>query len=237
MEGKRKKPSDLEIVKQTGSLSSTPLAKGDDSSVFSFKSNNDPIPGSVVKFYNQRGLGLIMDPKKRERILEKYYRDTLEVYKMLEENPNLLNQYITIKGEAFPLKYKVIPQGSVILGVEKGFAPGDTYEASFGQKFIVGKNFEDLDRSPGGPHLETDERIDPRQKVFVGNDSLCNGEIHKMVEELFAYLSNKIGSYFEYSEANIKPFLEEKEGYLLIVITDLSADLKKYGSQIKNPTK
>ncbi len=49
-----------------------------------------------------------------------------------------------------------------------------------------------------------------------------------MVEGIFIYLSESIGVQFTCHRMNYKPFIDEENATLLIVITDLAAGLRHY---------
>ncbi len=213
------------MAKKVGKLN--PIAEGWDSVVHSLTRPDNSDPSSVVKLYSESNFQTI-NPKDRRKVLEEYYTDTLKAMSILEKNPNPLSQSIQINGRKFSLKYKIIPQGKVLLeeaGEDRGAIDNKVLalKASFGQKFVAGLNLSYIRRHVG----IDDDDFDKRQS-FISGDSLLCSEIEDEAKRLFEYLSRELGVSFGFANVNIKPFLEEESGELLIVITDLAASLFKY---------
>ncbi len=211
---------DLEIVQKVGSLK--PLASGADSVVFSLTRPENPKPSSVLKVYNQGGINSL-DPKNETRaVLEEYYADTLKAAKILERNPNPLNQSIEMSRRTYPLKYKIIPQGEVLLEEKGKHYKYDqlevTHIASYGQEYVEGVNLTGL-RNPT-------MMVGKKQEPFVYDEGVFE-QIFQNTNRLFDYLSKQIGVEFTVATMNLKPFLEE-DGSVLIIITDLAGNLEDY---------
>ena len=213
------------------------IDSGADSRGFSVTSNENDEVKFVAKLYDRINFNSI-EPTKAKEVLRQYYADTEEATQILEAEPNPLNQYIVINNETFPLEYVVIPQGAVMLEKNTkvsyhtkkgGFVQDEKrrVKALVGQKFINGANLGFL---MDGEKIEPKGSAAETQRVFINNDKLCD-ELDNAVKELFPYLSKKLNVKFTYNSLNVKPFIDEKAKKVILVITDLAANLKIYYEQ------
>ena len=212
-----KAPNGWNLVKKIGKI--TELGSGADSEV-SRVSNHEKNVDLVIKEYGRLESGP-NHPQNAEEILKEYYSDTEKARKLTEKNPNPLNQSIRIGNEEIFLNYEIESQGLLML--ENESVNETPKKMSLGQRFIGGFNFSLLmERESAESKLVPDS-----QQVFINNPRLCR-ELHKMVLEFFVHLQKTLSVHFIYNPMNVKPFFDEKEKRVRIVITDLASNLRSY---------
>lgn len=188
------------------------VAHGADSTVYSIATEGADSPEFIAKLYDKDGFSFVEDENKR-KTLEEYYRDTIKAQIILKDNPNPLNQTLTIDDEIYTFEYSIVPQGSIIFE-EK------SKHALFGQEFVAGLNLGDL-------YLPTRAKmppVDKNQTIFLNNLSF-DSEVYEEIVNIFYYLSDQINRDFEPSMANVKPYLDKQNKKIIIKITDLAASL------------
>ncbi len=201
-----------------------PIDEGGDSTVYSIKNTETGEIESVAKNYDNFDLMGPGDPKVVEEVLRQYYLDTEKAKKMLEENPNPLNQSIEIGNTKYDLRYKIISQGEIILEQEKKnefTKEKEIIKSSVGQEYVGGLNLHVLIEYPKGSTTIEE------QKIFVKDYKLYQ-KLTEIIKKLFSYLSQNIGANFIYGAMNIKPFINEKDKTITFIITDLAASLSAY---------
>ncbi len=209
------------------------IDQGDDSSVLSIETKNGT--KFTVKEYDRPRF--IVPPKYHERILKEYYGDTQKAANILKANPNPLNQFIQVGDKLLPLEYKIIPQGGMLLSRTKEITPysdglsGETkeglYKTSIGQEFIEGLTLSSLKkgRKPGTYR----EALAFHKQEGLEENSVILSRIENYTISLFAYLSKEVDSYLTYSPINIKPFIDDQEKeVVLVLITDLASSFSNY---------
>jgi hypothetical protein len=212
-----------DLIKKIGSV--RPLTQGADSHVSLF--NNETNKRFVLKEYKK--LAKNVGEKNVGEILSNYYKDTQRAMELLRENPNPLRQTIRIGQDTYSLYYEIIPQGGIILEDKDGES-NKKVRTSFGQDYISGLNLLTVATLPIDTQLQ--QPYSETQGIFIDNTPLYN-ELLTSSSELFDYLSSEIDSYFTFSAANIKPFLDKKNKKLVIKITDLCALLSEYFNKSK----
>jgi hypothetical protein len=181
----------------------------------------------VAKEYQK--LAKNVRPENVGEILSNYYKDTQRAMELLKDNPNPLGQTIRIGQDTYSLHYEIIPQGGIILE-GKDEESNKKIKTSFGQNYVSGLNLLTVARLPINTQLP--QPYSETQGVFLDNTPLYK-EVLMSNSELFNYLSAEIDSYFTFSAANIKPFLDKKNKKLIIKITDLCALLVDYFNKSK----
>jgi hypothetical protein len=192
----------------------------------------------VIKEYDGFELNML-DPEQIEEVLKQYFADTEEAKKKLEENSNPLNQTVEINGGTYALQYKIIPQGALMLEREKRIkkpftirdgipAPERTGKVKIlvGQQFIEGlnlsrfRNFDFVRGKQAKEQLIFEDDLKSSLKIYE--------KLSEKIMEFFSYLNKLFNSNFSFNPVNVKPFCDEKNKKITIVITDLSASLKDY---------
>ncbi len=208
------------------------IAHGDDSSVSSVK-NEDGFK-VAVKEYNNPKFNWIRK-EHQEAVLKEYYRDTDKAAEILKSNPNPLNQMIHVGEEEWPIEYKIVPQGAIMLEQSKNdllYKDGafrveeKKSKALVGQEFIEGLHLRALKNKDHPSSWETSAALQ-RQEMLWGNSEQCL-QIENRTLTLFSHLSKTLSSHFTYSPINIKPFVDNENKKIVLIITDLASNLRDY---------
>jgi hypothetical protein len=192
------------------------LGEGSDSTVNLVKVSQDLNAGRVVvKAYT----GLKERAHHAGRafdVIKQYKYDTEVAHRVLNENPNPLEQKITISGTECDVEHSIIPQGEAIQ-----HSDGTVY--SIGQEFVPGKTLLQFLHNPTIECAGTNKTI--RLTSTEVND------LNKINLVLMGKFPTDARGRVSSSSLNVKPEINLKEQKVKFRITDLSDALHEdYGA-------
>lgn len=192
----------------------TPLAEGDDSLVDKFATDKFEMAAKEYHLLAQ-DLGLELT----KEIIQNYYADTEKAQSLLESNSNPLNQFIELGTNRFPINYKIVPQGGMMLDGELDH-DGNPYPLVVGQKFIRGQNILGWNSSSDTEGRHGD------QSSLINVDA--ESQLSNCFRKLVTHLNTELDVYFSNADVNMKAFMNKDGTEINAYITDLASSLKQY---------